>query len=142
VKSLERFRDKKEHNPNMKYSPQYDGISCEENLVLYDYLIEKMKTGKYDKRPGNPNFVLQCGRDAFKKLDIWKQAECLMQIIQVFSRKNPCDFASIGGAKNAAKCRISLQLKSLNSTYRDIRIIDQSASGLFEIPSVNLLDLL
>ena len=142
VKSLERFRDKKEHNPNMKYSPQYDGISCEENLVLYDYLIEKLKTGKYDKRPGNPNFVLQCGRDAFKKLDILKQADCLMQIIQVFSRKNPCDFSSIGGAKNAAKCRISLQLKSLNSTYRDIRIIDQSASGLFESSSVNLLDLL
>lgn len=143
VKHLERFVEKKKEHPNMVYSQQYDKISTEDNVKLYDILVDKL-CQSYAKRPANPIETLQKGRDKFMKADVYEQAKCLMQILMVFGRvSGGCDLQLVGGAgKAAAMSGFSASMSNWKKYYSDVRIIDQSASGLFESRSDNLLDLL
>ena len=78
------------------------------------------------------------------KADVYEQAKCLMQILMVFGRvSGGCDLQLVGGAgKAAAMSGFSASMSNWKKYYSDVRIIDQSASGLFESRSDNLLDLL
>ena len=54
-----------------------------------------------------------------------------------------CDLISIGGVgKAAATVNFSATISNWNKNYKDVRIIDSSASGLWEKKSKNLLELL
>ena len=49
---------------------------------------------------------------------------------------------SIKGSKDEGILRLSLDISNWKKKYSDVRIIDRSASGLFEKRSDNLLDLI
>lgn len=144
VKHLERFVEKKKENPNMLYREAYDKITTEQNMVLYDLLMEKLCKNPFAKRPNNPIETLRKGRDKFSRLDIAEQAQCLMQILLLFGRiSGGCDLQLIGGAgKAAATNGFSASASNWKKYYQDVRIVDQSASGLYETKSDNLLALL
>lgn len=142
IKHLDNFLEKKKNMPSLVYSVSYDKISKDDNVALYDILIEKLFTTKYRHRSGNPVDIIKQGRKIFIELDMEKQAECIHQILLIFNRAPFCNLGNINGAPNAAKCRESLNLTNWTKKYHDVRIIDQSASGLFEAKSENLLDLL
>ena len=144
VKHLERFTEKKKDHPSMIYNEAYDKITVEKNIELYDLLIQKLGNPPYEKRPNNPIETLRNGREKFAKLDIAEQAKFLMQILTVFGRSSGgCDLRPVGGVGKAAVVSISSSLSNWKKKYTDVRIIDQSASGLFEKRSeCNLLDLL
>ena len=55
---------------------------------------------------------------------------------------NSCDLSIIGGGPQAGKVGLNSSLSNWKKHYKDVRIIDQSASGLFEHSSENLLALL
>ena len=128
----------------MLYSRQHDKISAEDNVKLYDVLVDKLSKKPYAKRPANPIETLQKGREKFVEADVYEQAKCLMQILMVFGRvSGGCDLQLIGGAgKAASMVNFSSSVSNWKKYYSDVRIIDQSASGLFESRSDNLLDLL
>lgn len=144
IKHIERFVEKKKEHPNMNYIENFDQISIDQNITLYDLLTKKLKEKPYSMRPNNPIGILQKGRNAFINADIFEQAKCLMQILTVFGRiSGGCDLQTIGGAGHAASmASFSASLSNWKKNYSDIRIIDQSASGLFETRSDNLLKLL
>ncbi|MBQ4071455.1 MAG: type II CRISPR RNA-guided endonuclease Cas9 [Clostridia bacterium] len=143
IKYLERFVEKKEENPRMVYSEKYDNISEEENSKLYDLLLSKLESSPYDKRPNNPAKTLRCGRDKFVSADICDQAKCLLEILSVFGRSSGgCDLETVGGKGRAGACRINASFSNWRKSYTDVRIIDQTASGLYERRSENLLSLL
>lgn len=64
--------------------------------------------------------------------------------IQVFGRiSSGCDLSAVGGTpKSAATIGLSSTVSNWKKRYKDVRIIDSSASGLWEKRSCNLLDLL
>ena len=127
----------------MVYSETYDKITVKQNIDLYDLLTQKLERPPYVKRPNNPMDILKNGREKFETLDIAEQASCLMRILTSFGRStNGCDLQRLGGTPNAATIRLSSSLSNWKKYYTDVRIIDQSASGLFETRSDNLLDLL
>ena len=129
----------------MQYNEQYDKVSTKANMDLYDLLMDKMSKKPYKNRPANPVETLKKGKEKFANLDIFEQAKCLLQILSVFGRvSGGCDLQLIGGAgKAAAMVSFSSSISNWKKNYTDVRIIDQTASGLFEkVSNVNLLDLL
>lgn len=143
IKQLERFTEKKKEHPNLIYSEPHDRINIKQNMQLYDILTEKLACKAYSKRPTNPIETLRTGREKFAEKDIFEQSNCLLQIISVFGRNaGGCDLQAIGGVVNAAATTFSSSVGNWKKNYSDVRIIDQSASGLFEKRSENLLTLL
>lgn len=143
IKRLERYHEKKKEHPWMVYSQEFDQISPEENVKLYLLLTEKLQNSVFEFRPANPYDTLQKGENAFKKLDIDTQVKVLLQIITVFGRNtSSCNLSAVGGKPKTATPTLSSSLSNWKKNYKNVRIIDQSASGLFETKSDNLLDLL
>ena len=54
VKKLERLWEKTKKNSNYIYSEEYDGVSIEKNLELYDVFVGKLHSSIYRHRPNNP----------------------------------------------------------------------------------------
>ncbi len=142
IKKLESFEKKKQKNPNIVWSEQYDGISAYKNIALYDCYIEKLQKAPYKHRPANPVDTLVKGKTRFEKLSPPEQAKILLQIQGLFGRAIRADLTSIGGVASAGVVTLSSSISNWGKNYTDVRIIDQSASGLFEKASGNLLDLL
>lgn len=143
VKKLETLNEKKNNNPNMIYMEKYDVVSPEKNVELYDILIDKLSNTVFKKRPVNPCDDLADGKAKFAAQDVFKQTKCLLQIVGIFGRiNNGFDLRAVGGGQYAAKSRRSTNLSNWKKYYSDVRIIDTTASGLFEHRSCNLLDLL
>ena len=142
VKRLEKFCEKKKENPRMIYSEEHDQISQAANLRLFDFIVSKFENDLYQKRPANPAVLLRNGRNKFKKLDVFEQASCLIQMLLIFSRTGKGDLKALGGSVSAGALTLSSSLSNWKKNYSDVRIIDQSASGLFGHESENLFDLL
>lgn len=143
LKRLEETTKKAKENPHFIYHPEYDKITAEENLALYDLYIKKLRDTIYAKRLNNPLRTLLDGRDAFQKLSPVEQAKALLNIHQVFGRvSGGCDLTLIGGATHAAATKLPSKLSLLKKSYQDVRIVDTSAAGLWKKQSDNLLDLL
>lgn len=144
IKQIESFMAKLEKNPNLMYDARYDKVTKEDNLRLYELLNDKLKNSVYKFRPANPVDTMAKGRNAFIKLEVVGQCKCLMQLLQVFGRMSGgCDLTAIGGVKTAcATSGFSAVVSNWEKTYEDVRIIDTSASGLYESSSGNLLDLI
>lgn len=144
LKKLESFVDKVAKNPEYHFSEKYDKISAEKNLELYDIYIDKLENSIYKRRFNNPVEILKNGRDKFIELDIKAQAKQLLNAHQVFGRlSSGCDLEAIGGkTRSAATIGLSTVISNWKKYYKDVRIIDSSASGLWERTSGNLLELL
>lgn len=143
IKHLERFCEKNKENPEYVYIKERDEVSEEKNLKLYDLYIDKLENSIYKKRPNKPIDILKNGRDKFISLDIKTQSSTLLTIHQTFAKfPGTIDLTAIGGVSKGYLPRLSTSLSNLKNNYSDIRIIDSSASGLWEKSSVNLLELL
>ncbi len=85
---------------------------------------------------------MEQGREKFAACSVQEQVDCLLGILAWFGPASTCNLAMIGGeAKSGAKVPSS-KLSALGKSFKDIRIIDMSASGLFSSRSENLLELL
>ena len=65
-----------------------------------------------------------------------------MQIQGVMGRIKQADLKCFNESASSGITKLSMNLSNWKKNYTDVRIIDQSASGLFETVSDNLLDLL
>lgn len=144
IKRLESFVEKHKKNENIVWDERFDGISKEKNIQLYDYYLQKLSTWPYHNRPGNATLVLNLTNKAstFEKLDVFKQSNILLQIQGVFGRMKQADLKYLEESSSSGISKISMRLSNWKKNYTDVRIIDQSASGLFEKASENLLELL
>ena len=141
IKKLERLTEKHKQNENFVWDEKFDGVSLKENMSLYHLYIQKLSAWPYSTRPGNDKFVqaLQSNAVAFEKLDVFEQAKDLLQIQGVLSR---AVLADINNVKETGKMTLAFNLSNWKKNYTDVRIVDQSASGLFETVSDNLMELL
>lgn len=144
-KKAERFVEKSSSRKNYIYDETYDVVCKEKNEKLYDLYTEKLRESIYRKRMNSPIQLLVDGREQFGGLDVQSQCRTLLNIHQVFGRMTGgCDLTSIGGKEHSA-ATVSFSATISNwrkNNYTDVRVIDQSASGLWEKQSENLLDLL
>ena len=143
IKRLRSLSDKVQNNRKYVIDKESDKITEEENIRLYDRYLEKMMVPPFSRRPNNPAKTLQEGREKFVRLPLLKQVSLLLSIQEVFGRSTQgIDLKDVGGSTNSAVSTMSSTLSNWKKYYKDVRIIDQSASGLWETKSQNLLDLL
>lgn len=144
IKKLERLLEKRKENGNYVWNEKYDGVSVKDNIALYGLYIQKLSSWPYNTRPGNEIFVgkLRLHSEDFEKLDVFGQAYVLLQIQGVLGCAKQADLKALGESPNSGITSLSLNLSNWKKNYIDVRIVDRSASGLFEKVSGNILDLL
>ena len=143
AKRLESFHNKRLVNKNLLPDEARDGISRERNVALYQILTEKMGAWPFAQFPGNQADTLLKGRDCFAGAEITGQVECLMNILLMMGPGGTAvDLSGCGGKKTAGSKLLSSCLSNWKKRYSDVRIIDESASGLFSKSGGNLLELL
>ena len=118
----------------------FNGISSERNIELYDVFLTKLERGKYLTLNDRPGDLIRNKRGVFLNLSLEDQAKVLLNILQLFS-SNPSgkDLSLIEGPSQAGTQKISMY--SHNWDYKEVYVIDQSPTGLFEKKSTNLLEL-
>lgn len=138
-------KKKDENNAEYIYDADYDVVTKEKNMELYDLLADKAVNSIYRKRVNIPGQSLINGREKFAACGILDQCRMLQNmLLSVFGKMtNGCDLTLIGGKKEAgAPKTLNTNMSNWKKKYADVRIIDQSASGLWEVRSENLLDAL
>lgn len=142
IKRLESFDKRRQKNSSIVFDEQHDGISAEKNLSLYDCYIDKWQNSPFQYRPSNPLEKLKKYRENFAALSPQQQVSVLLSIQGLFGRAIQADLSLIGTGTNVGAATLSSSISNWKKEYTDVRIIDQSASGLFEKASDNLLALL
>lgn len=142
VKRLEAFAQKRREGASILPDAGHDHITPEENLALYDILCGKLTDSIFARCPGNIAATVTAGRDKFVALATEEQISCLLSIVSWFGNAPSCDLRCIGEGGQAGTKRPSAKLSAWAKRYSDVRIVDTSASGLFESRSGNLLELL
>lgn len=143
IKHLESFQNKQKSNKNLQPSEMHDGITKEQNLALYSLLTGKMGEWPFMQFPGNQQENLKKGAEIFETKEIVEQITCLMNILELMGPGSAgVDLRGCGGTGQAGKKSVSTKISNWNNRYSEVRIIDESASGLFSHSSGNLLDLL
>ena len=100
-------------------------ITDKDNISLYDYLIEVHKKSCFINKPSSQIGLFEKNREKFISLSLEDQVILLYNMIAYFNG-NSGDFSLIGGSKNAG-----VFVKGKKTT-KDISIINQSITGLFE----------
>lgn len=90
----------------------------------------------------NGGGTVLAGRETFATLTTETQITCLLSIVSWFGNAPSCDLRCIGGGAQSGTKRPNARLLAWKKTYSEVRIVDVSASGLFERRSGNLLELL
>jgi CRISPR-associated endonuclease Csn1 len=144
VKKLDSYANKKESNKNLILDERYDEISQDKNEQLYRILLSKVKDTNYSIAFSTWSNVLDDGYNVFEKLTTEEQVKFLIEFVSLLKtgRLNACDFSIINGSKNTGVYQMSSKLSNLKKKVSDVRIIDVSASGIYETCSGNLLELL
>ncbi|MDU5106304.1 type II CRISPR RNA-guided endonuclease Cas9 [Clostridium sp.] len=106
-----------------------EGITCEENLKIYDLFLEKQKETIYKYRPGSQVKKLEDGRKIFMKLSLEEQCITLNEILNLMRCKPiTANLKSIDGAVSAGK----IQINKIITNNESVKIINQSITGLFK----------
>lgn len=144
IKRIENVQKKKKEHNNYTVNERFDGISKEKNIAFYDYLVDKINSPLYSKLPGSRICVCSGKRNVFENLDIKEQLDCIQNMILYIksNRSGRCNMESVDGKSGEGSISISSNISNWAKKYKDVRIIDRSASGLFESVSGNLLDLI
>jgi CRISPR-associated endonuclease Csn1 len=105
-------------------------ISTDDNLRLYDELVSKHKAGIYSKRPNPIGTTLENGRDKFIDLEIDKQVNILVQILNLslICNSASADLKEIGGSSKTGVTLISKKV----SGYSEFKLINYSVTGLYK----------
>ncbi len=142
IKRLEMFVQKRKEKRISKIDEKYDKISREENINVYDVLSDKLTKSKYSVIWKNVGEAIVISKEKFSDMELEEQAELLVNIVGIFrsGRTTGCDLRGIEG-KPLAIAVITAKLSTLKK-YDDVRLIDSSASGIYETISDNLLELL
>lgn len=145
AKKLESFQNKKEKNKALLVDEERDGISPKQNIELYKKLTEKMQKRPFAQYPGNQHNTLASGEGKFEEASAENQVACLINIMTLLKDSSDGkNLTTCGGAPHAGTKKISAKISNWKKQYTSVRIIDESASGLFsnDKTSINLLDLL
>ncbi len=144
IKRMGDFVEKRKGKANLLYDKKHDVVNGEDNIELYELYIDKLQNTVYRRRYNSPIQILVDGRDKFKELSVKEQCQVLLNIHTVFGRMTEgCDLTAIGGSEHTAATKsFNSKISVWKKKYSDVRIVDQSASGLWETKSDNLLEIL
>ena len=110
---------------DFKVSEKYDKITDEQNLLLYDIMLEKMQIPVYASRAANQTETIRNGREKFKTLSLAEQCTVLSSVLKIFRAYGQADLKLIGGKSDSGKLQFTRNLSG------DFKIIYQSVTGFY-----------
>ena len=129
VKTIDKFLERKQNFKNYTLSKEHDGISEENNIILYEELCRKANQKIYLNRPGCQIEVINTGLDKFIALSVEDQCSVLSNMITYFGMNTGlCNFSLIGGKPKTGTLTISAKV---DLSKKKLSIIFQSTTGLF-----------
>lgn len=143
VKKLESFFKKRESAKELLPNEDYDGISKEKNLLLFDRLVNKLKSWPFSMIPNNPiaHLTKDSARSLFESADTLAQIALLDSLIKYAGGKvSTCDLSVVNSPSKAGAITKGSKLSTWIGKNQEVRIIDRSCAGLFESQSENILE--
>lgn len=125
---VKRNIERKDKKNNLNIT-DFEGITKEDNLRIYDILLEKHKNKIYSNRPGNQIKCLMKGRNIFEELTVEEQCLQISEIFYLFQCK-PIS-ANLTYIKGSGKSGIMTIGKDI-SNFNSAKLINQSPTGLFQ----------
>jgi len=117
--------------------PIYDKITAEENIMLYNTLLEKLSSKTYSGLPSSRQHdFLSSKTDAFAALNLTDQCKIIIQVLKLMQTNSALsDFRLLNGVANAGANFTSKYIQDL-----DLQIIYRSPTGYYtKILDVNKL---
>ncbi len=135
LKNIVKFHDRQRIMKNTLTVSDFDDISKEKNLELYDVLLSKIKDGVYGIVYSTSLKLLTEKREKFISLSVELQVELLYNELHLFqcNRVNS-DLSLLGGSPNSGIILIQKTVTDKNKEY----LINQSPTSLFESAPVDL----
>lgn len=108
---------------------EYDGVSDDNTLALYDLFVKKLSSSIYRKKYATQADFLCQSKDKFKNLSLEERCEVLGSILHLF-QCNPVlsDLHLLGGKKSTGTILLNKKIKPEDQVY----LIEQSVTGFFE----------
>ena len=141
IKRLASFCEKSERGRRFQVTG-FDGITHEENLRLFEWICSKCECGPYALFFSKIIQKVKEGKEAFLQLSKTEQVVALLHLLSLLKtgRSAGCDLKAFSASGQAGIMTLNSDLSKIKS-ITDIRIIDQSPTGLIEHRSENLLTL-
>lgn len=130
LKKISAFEEKRKKNKNIEPSFEFDKISKEDNIKLYDILVTKLANAPYANMPTIPTQVdiLLRNKNVFERLTEKEQVSVLLEIMHfVQCNSTLSNLTTIGGDKTAGNLRKS---KKINANEEAL-LITQSPTGYY-----------
>ena len=127
-KYIERNAKRVDKKQNLPIRATYDKITAQENLELYDALVQKQINTIYNNRPNNQGEqLIQC-RETFANLGIAEQAMVLNEIINLLRcRPIAANLALLNKGQHTGVMLISKNI----SAFYSVLLVNQSITGLY-----------
>lgn len=126
-KRIESFINRSKDNKNVEITA-FDAISENENIALYDTLLDKMSNKLYSVMFNFEYERLKGKRDKFVELTLKEQAIVLNEILLILQcNRSLGNLELLGEPKKCGTLKINK-----NVTGKDYKIVNQSVTGLFE----------
>lgn len=108
---------------------EYDGVSDDNTLALYDLFVKKLSSSIYRKKYATQADFLCQSKDKFMNLPLEERCEVLGSILHLF-QCNPVlsDLHLLGGKKSTGTILLNKKIKPEDHVY----LIEQSVTGFFE----------
>ena len=124
------------------YLPNERYITAAQNIDFYDTLTEKLNKKPFAMLPGNQFKALSNGRDLFLTLDLKDQITVLLNVVALFGPyPSGVDLRLVGGKSTSGAKSFSSNMSNWRKNFTNVRIVEQSASGIWSNISGNLLDM-
>lgn len=137
IKKIVKYTERKSLNRNLQINEEYDHISKKDNDKLYDLFTSKIVNSIYKVKLKAQIKNLEEGKDSFVNLDVEKQVEVLLQILNMLRcNSSTGNLLPIGCGKSCG----TITLQKNITKCKELCIINQSVTGLFE-NKINLLEL-
>ena len=128
LKKVCKFCERQKTNKNETIS-KYEGISAQENEKLYDLFCKKIKDTVYSVRLSSQYQTLDKGKALFLACSLENQCQVLNEILKLFKcSPGGSNLKLIGGPGMGGRIQTNKKL----SNYKEVLLIDQSPTGLFE----------
>ncbi len=127
-----------ERNSNRPVN-EFDKLSSEENVALFDTLLYKMQNTVYAVKFGAIGEKIKSHRDVFISLPIEKQCEVIRGILNMLHCNAVSgDLSLLGEAKSAGFITTAMKVSETKG-LQSFKLVNQSITGLFETET-ELLD--
>lgn len=108
---------------------EYDGVSDDNTLALYDFFVDKLSSSIYGKKFATQADFLRQSKDKFTNLPLEERCEVLGSILHLFQCNAVLsDFHLLGGSRQAGRIYLNKKIKAQDHVY----LIEQSVTGFFE----------